>query len=972
MTVDSLTGGGLIGNALGNNDVTLNVGVANGSGTFTGTITDNIKGATGDTTRLTKLGTGTQVLSGTNIYSGITTVGAGVLEFANTNSLYNAQSGSWTANNFAVSNGATLAFAVGNSNAFSTSNITTILPGLSGSSGKGFLAGSSIGLDTALGNFSLTNNLTNSANGALGLSSFGGNTLTVTGNNSYTGTTLISSGTTLQVGNGGATGTLGSGTITDKGSLLFNRSGGLVFNSSITGSGAVSQVGIGTTTLNGSTSYTGSTTVSAGALVYSYASPIPLLAIDNGAGHSTNLIINGGALTSYSTTIGNNSNSVGFATVSSGSLSNASTLTVGDSGTGYLSITGGTVANNNGYIATSAGSAGAVSISSGLWSNNNLLTVGNNGIGTLSISGNGTVTVGNGSGTLKMGFGSTSTGILNLGDGGSSAGSLLAGSVAGGNGTSTVNVNSTGTTVLGQKFYVSSFNQLGSGTTILAGSNYFGNTLISAGTLQVGNGGTNGTLGGVAVVNNAALVFNRANGINVINQISGSGSLAQNGSGTLTLSGSAKTYTGGTVINSGTLETAGNEMLADSGSVTVNSGGTFKLGGNETIASLNGAGTVSIAVVRSLRLSSGDFSGALNGGGDLYKTGAGVFNFSGTSALTGAIYLQNGTLVAGSTTALNANNYVLMSAGSTFTANQNLVIGGIDQNGGTIDGSGVITAVSTITRSGAINGVLGDVVGYNSGLLKLDTGTTTLGAANTYSGTTKVYEGTLKLGANGSFATNSSAQIAYDGTLDLGSHNQTFADVWANTTIAGSGTMTVTGTLSGSGTITPDTVIKGTHSPGNSPGIQTFGGNLTYSAGAGILLQFTDNTTNNSPVIHDQILVGKNLNFSGLTTLNIAFGDTGSAVDWNNAFWQTSQSWTLYSVSGITTGFDNLALNTTNWSDANGLFFGDTLTNGTFSLALGQNGQDVVLNYSVPEPSTYALMGLGGLALVIAYRRRRA
>jgi autotransporter-associated beta strand protein len=413
-------------------------------------------------------------------------------------------------------------------------------------------------------------------------------------------------------------------------------------------------------------------------------------------------------------------------------------------------------------------------------------------------------------------------------------------------------------------------------------------------------------------------------------------------------------------------------MLADSGSVTVNSGGTFKVSQNETIASLNGSGTVSIAAVRSLRLSSGDFSGALNGSGDLYKTGADTFTLSGTSALTGSLYLQNGTLVANSTTALNANNYVLMSAGSTFTANQNLVLGSISQNGGTIDGSGVITAVSTITRSGAINGVLGDVVGYNSGLLKLGTGTTTLGAANTYTGTTKVHEGTLKLGANGSLAANSSAQVGYEGTLDLGSHNQTFADVWANTTIAGSGTMTVTGTLNGSGTINADTVVTGIHSPGNSPGIQTFDGNLTYQSGAGILLEFADNTTVNSQLAYDQILVGGDLNFSGLTSLNISFGEIGSAVDWNNAFWQTSQSWTLYSVSGLTTGFDYLTLNSTNWSDINGLFFSDVLAGGNFSLALGQNGKDIVLNYAIPEPSTYALMGLGALALVIAYRRKRA
>lgn len=105
VSVDSLTGGGLIGNALGNNAVTLNVGVANGSGTFTGTIADNIKGATGNTTSLTKLGSGTQVLSGTNTYSGYTTVSAGVLEFAKTNSFYNGLTSYWTTNYTTVGSG---------------------------------------------------------------------------------------------------------------------------------------------------------------------------------------------------------------------------------------------------------------------------------------------------------------------------------------------------------------------------------------------------------------------------------------------------------------------------------------------------------------------------------------------------------------------------------------------------------------------------------------------------------------------------------------------------------------------------------------------------------------------------------------------------------------------------------------------------------------------------------------------------
>ena len=1020
VTVDALTGAGVIGNALGNNNVTLSVGVANGSGTFSGGIADNIKGATGNTTSLTKLGTGTQILSGTNTYSGVTTVSAGVLEFVAPSSLYsnNVNGTFWNANYMTVGNGGTLAFGVGGSGQFSTSNITTLLTnGLLSNGGKGFLSGSSIGFDVAGGNFTLTNNLTNGVNGSLGLLAYGGNTLTLTGSNNYAGATRIDSGTTLQVGIGGTNGFLGSGTVSGSGTLAMKRSDSLTLSNTITGATAFSQIGGGTIVLTGTRSYTGQTTVSAGTLKLGSLGEQNLY-IDNGSANSTNLLINGGTLINRESRIGDTAGTTGSATIESGAWTSINKLRVGYGGTGSLNITGGTITsfstdialNNNsvgnvtmsggtwdsglqfivggwsnavgtvsisggtlsntyGYLGYNSGSTGIVSVSGGTWINSGSLSIGS-GNGTLTVSGSGTVSVGGGSGTVHLG--SVSNGTLNLGNGGSSAGTLLAGSVYGGNG-STVNVNSTGTASLGQNFTGTlNFNQIGTGTTVLTGSNYYtGITTISAGTLQVGNGGTNGKLGSGTVVNNGALAFNRSNGITLSNAISGSGSLVQNGTGTLTLSGRAKTYSGGTVINSGTLETAGHEILADSGSVTVNSGATFKVGQSETITSLNGAGTVSIAGFRYLRLSSGDFSGALSGGGDLYKTGADTFTLSGTSALTGALYLQNGTLVADSTTALNANNYVLMSAGSTFTANQNLVLGGIDQNGGTIDGSGVITAVSTITSSGAINSVLGDVVGYNSGLLKLGTGTTTLGAANTYTGTTKVHEGTLKLGANGSLAANSSAHVGYEGTLDLGSHNQTFADVWANTTVAGSGTMTVTGTLNGSGTITPDTVITGTHSPGNSPGIQTFGGNLTYQPGATMLWQLADNTTTNSPVAYDQVLVGGNLTFNAGTTLQLAFNDVGSLVNWTDALWTTDQSWTIYQVSGLTSGLENLSLaDYTLLLDVYGNEFGTALAGASFSIS--QNGQDVTLTYTVPEPSTYVLFGLGALALVIAYRRKRA
>ena len=91
------------------------------------------------------------------------------------------------------------------------------------------------------------------------------------------------------------------------------------------------------------------------------------------------------------------------------------------------------------------------------------------------------------------------------------------------------------------------------GTLILTGTNtYTGGTTIAQGTLQIGNGGTTGSI--VAnVTDKASLVFDRSDGVTFSGTVSGTGSLTQGGGGTLTLTG-LDIYTGGTTINAGTLQ----------------------------------------------------------------------------------------------------------------------------------------------------------------------------------------------------------------------------------------------------------------------------------------------------------------------------------------------------------------------------------------------------------------------------------
>ena len=93
----------------------------------------------------------------------------------------------------------------------------------------------------------------------------GAGTTTLTGNNTYSGGTTINAGT-LQVGNGGTTGALGTGNITNNAALVINRSNAVTFGQVISGTGTLTKLGAGTTTLTGANTYSGTTTISAGVL----------------------------------------------------------------------------------------------------------------------------------------------------------------------------------------------------------------------------------------------------------------------------------------------------------------------------------------------------------------------------------------------------------------------------------------------------------------------------------------------------------------------------------------------------------------------------------------------------------------------------------------------------------------------------------------------------------------------------------
>ena len=109
------------------------------------------------------------------------------------------------------------------------------------------------------------------------------------------------------------------------------------------------------------------------------------------------------------------------------------------------------------------------------------------------------------------------------------------------------------------------------GRVILTGANtYSGGTTIASGTLQLGNGGTSGSIVG-NVTDNGALAFNRSDAATFSGLVSGTGSLAQIGTGTTILTAN-NTYTGGTTISAGTLQLGNGGRQAASSAMSPTTG----------------------------------------------------------------------------------------------------------------------------------------------------------------------------------------------------------------------------------------------------------------------------------------------------------------------------------------------------------------------------------------------------------------
>lgn|GEM_PF-4187354 len=438
------------------------------------------------------------------------------------------------------------------------------------------------------------------------------------------------------------------------------------------------------------TGFSGSWTLEAGILHLQHADAL------GGSGAKAALILNSGTLrleNAASTLFGNNVALSGTSTITVagggahtlGSIDlNTSTLFV--SGADGSTLTTGNFALSQ---ATNLNNAAAVTIAGNLTGS---YDIAKTGIGGLTLSGTaantytGTFTVGTGTLTLAKSAGTTAiTGPLVIGDGVGTDTIRLAASEQIAN-TSALTLNSSGV------FDLDGFNErIGS----LAGS---GSVLLGAGTLTTGDA--------------ASTAFSGV--------ISGSGGLVKEGQGTFTLSG-ASTYTGPTTVNSGTLSlTGGANRLAPATRMTVATGATLALNGNnQQVSGLAGGGTASLGSATLTIEGSGPaddatFSGSITGTGGLVKSGTSTQALTGIHSYTGDTLIHGGTLLIGANNALSSASNLRLGDGAAPTPAATFATGGYSQvlNSLTLNENSILDmgSLSSILRFS--NGGIGEFNGH--------------------------------------------------------------------------------------------------------------------------------------------------------------------------------------------------------------------------------------------------------------------
>lgn len=464
--------------------------------------------------------------------------------------------------------------------------------------------------------------------------------------------------------------------------------------------------------------------------------------------------------------------------------------------------------DGNGKLALVKGGSGALTLTGGYYSGQYTggLTVN---AGTLNYA----------AGRLPTGSYTINGGTLNVGGLSQTIGTLkLAGGTISGTGTLTSNAAydvQAGTTAANLAGAGIALNKTTGGTAILSGTNsYSGTTTVSAGTLQLGAGGTTGSLTNSSIVINAGatLDVNRSGYITLSNAISGAGTFVKDGLASLTLS--ACTSSGDLVVNAGSLAYSGTSTLP-LGNYTIN-GGSLSLGSRTpSIGTLRvTAGTISGGTLTSnadYDVRGGTIATVLAGGAtiDLNKTGPDTAIIAGNCSFSGLTTVSAGTLQLGGGSAI-----------------------------GTVAGNISIDAAGTLNYYHSNNATFAGKLSGTGTFMKTGVGTVTMTGANSFSGNVIVGGGTLDYSANSALPAGKFTVTA--GTLKIGALSQSITGLQiTGGTLAGAGTLNSATTFDVQGGVI-DAVLAGT-------------AGLTKT-GSGAALLENDNPYTGSTLITDGVL----------------------------------------------------------------------------------------------------------------------
>ena len=751
-----------------------------------------------------------------------------------------------------------------------------------------------------------------SLTGVVALEKYGTSSLLFanTNANTFSGGIVINAGT-VQFGNNSTTGSFPPATtVTNDGNLVLDLANNTTIAAPIAGTGNLTQAGSGIVSLTASNSFSGQTTVSGNGS----------LLIDSYLG-------GGGPVSSGSgTTVGGNGTNLGpmnvAGNINPGDHNGIGTFTTADG----LTLASGASASfdlTNSDATVGSGINDLLQINGNLNVNNNTIAVNIRGVPQAGMD-YGVITY---SGTLTGSFNPTI------------AGTHYAATVDTTSMANQVNVDITGSSGANLKWESTgsaswdnglSQNWLNTGT-LAADYFYAGDTVLFDD--SVAGAVTNIVIPTGTTVYPASITnISSANSYTISGgSIGGSASLVKDGSSTLTIS-NANSYTGSVTIDNGTLKTgSGTALGTGAGGVTVNSGATLDVDGQNlgsvvvtaSGAGANGGGAIvnsgpaQTSALKNVTLTGDTTFGGPNrwdirGGSATLQTAGSPINITkvGTNQVSlvactcndnnlenvnivqgifaiqttstqygdpnGFITVSNNAIldVYGLTAGLD-KNIVLLDGGAIYSENGSTTFTGnlelTNNAANTAPGTGILTNASGTTL------IVNSVIGGPGNLLKTGSGATQLGGVNTNAGATTINAGTLTLLGTGSLANSTPISVAAGATFDV--------------TAFGPWSLTAGQTLSGSGVITGAvTSVTGSIIAPGSPtavGVMTIAGNV--SLGGTTTLKVTQSPT----ATNDVLLVNNSgtLTLGGTLTISVLGGSLAA----NDTF-------TLFNAAGGISG----------------------------------------------------------------------